>query len=155
MATTSFSISNNQLIGRRFSAVLHSPGHRTLRNQLRFSASYTTAERTCQAARQTASLYQVLGVQTGATCQEIKSAYRKLARVLHPDVASDGPEDDTSAAEKFMRVHAAYATLSDPEKRMAYDSSLFRQRRRTAGPSCNGYSELTRRGQTWETDQCW
>ncbi|EYU36790.1 hypothetical protein ABFS82_14G300400 [Erythranthe guttata] len=153
MAATSFSISNNQSIGRRFSAVLHSPGHRTLRrNQLRFSASYTTADRTCQAARQTASLYQVLGVQTGATCQEIKSAYRKLARVLHPDVASVGPEGDTSAAEKFIQVHAAYATLSDPEKRMVYDSSLFRQRRRTAGPC---YSELTRRGQTWETDQCW
>ncbi|KAI3460407.1 hypothetical protein Pfo_017070 [Paulownia fortunei] len=135
MASTSFSLSN-QLIGRKFSAP-HLPDH----HPLRFFASYATAERTSHNALQTASLYEVLGVQTGATCQEIKSAYRKLARVLHPDVASN-------AADEFMQVHAAYATLSDPEKRAVYDSSLFRQRRRAGGSS--GSSR-----RTWETDQCW
>lgn len=153
MASISFSLSN-QLIGRKFSA-LHSPDHLTLRHPFRFFASCATAERTSHNALQTASLYEVLGVQTGATREEIKSAYRKLARVLHPDVASDGGGDDTSAADEFMRLHTAYATLSDPEKRAIYDSSLFRRRRTAASPLGHGYSELTRRRRAWETDQCW
>lgn len=155
MASTSFSLSNRSM-GRRFSSVPHSPLRRAPpRHQLRFVASHATADPKHRSARQTASFYEVLGVQSGATCQEIKSAYRILARVLHPDVASNGRGDDTSAADEFIRVHAAYATLSDPEKRMVYDGSLFRLRRGTTEPSCGGDSELTRWGRTWETDQCW
>ncbi|KAK9057021.1 hypothetical protein SSX86_024387 [Deinandra increscens subsp. villosa] len=108
-----------------------------------------TAERTTSRSPRiatTSSLYDVLGIQIGADTVEIKAAYRKLARVLHPDV---GNHD--SSADEFMKVHSAYATLSDPGKRADYDRSLFVRQKmgaRTSSPA--GYS-----GRRWETDQCW
>jgi len=61
--------------------------------------------------------YQVLGVDRGASQEEIKKAYRALARTLHPDRNRDDPE----ASEKFKEVVEAYQVLSDPEKRARYD----------------------------------
>jgi molecular chaperone DnaJ len=63
------------------------------------------------------SLYDTLGVTKGASQDEIKKAYRKLARQYHPD-ANPG---DASAEEKFKQVQTAYDVLSDDEKRKAYD----------------------------------
>ncbi|GAA2462367.1 hypothetical protein GCM10010198_02660 [Nocardia seriolae] len=60
--------------------------------------------------------YALLGVARNATDQEIKRAYRKLARELHPDV---NPEPE--AQEKFREVSSAYEVLSDPEKRRIVD----------------------------------
>lgn len=61
--------------------------------------------------------YTVLGVQKGASEKEIKAAYRKLAKTLHPD---QNP-DDKSAHEKFAEATAAYDLLSDKTKRGQYD----------------------------------
>ena len=62
-------------------------------------------------------LYEVLGVSRGATDDEIKKAYRKLARKHHPDTNPDDPK----AEERFKEISAAHDTLSDPDKRKAYD----------------------------------
>ncbi len=61
--------------------------------------------------------YEILGVDRNADEEEIKKAYRKLARKYHPDVN----KDDSQAAEKFKEVQEAYEVLSDSEKRKRYD----------------------------------
>ncbi|MFQ3586681.1 MAG: DnaJ domain-containing protein, partial [Fimbriimonadaceae bacterium] len=61
--------------------------------------------------------YEVLGVGRDATPDEIKSAFRRLARQYHPDV---NPNDPT-AEERFKEVAQAHAILSDPAKRSQYD----------------------------------
>ncbi len=63
-------------------------------------------------------LYIVLGVERGAEQNEIKRAYRRLARRLHPDINPG----DGEAAERFQQILAAYETLIDPDRRRRYDS---------------------------------
>lgn len=94
------------------------------------------------------SLYEILGIAAAASDQEIKAAYRRLARVSHPDVAA--VDRKNSSADEFMKIHAAYSTLSDPEKRASYDRSLFRRRQPLTASRFSGYS-----CRNWETDQCW
>jgi curved DNA-binding protein len=62
--------------------------------------------------------YQILGVSRDATADEIKKAYRKLAMKYHPDKAKG---DKKQAEEKFKQISEAYAVLSNPEKKKAYD----------------------------------
>lgn len=62
-------------------------------------------------------LYEVLGVNKDASDDEIKSAYRKLAKKYHPDLNKDNP----SAAEKFKEINQAYEVLGDKQKRSNYD----------------------------------
>ncbi|RYG35929.1 J domain-containing protein, partial [bacterium] len=61
--------------------------------------------------------YEVLGVARDASADDIKSAYRRLARQHHPDVNPDNP----GAEEKFKEIGQAYAILSDPEKKQRFD----------------------------------
>src|ERR1700676_3047075 len=60
--------------------------------------------------------YETLGVARGADADELKRAYRKLARKYHPDVSKE-----PNAEEKFKNVQEAYEVLKDTEKRTAYD----------------------------------
>jgi len=67
---------------------------------------------------QTKDLYDVLGVDDDASQEEIKKAYRTLARKHHPDRNPDDP----NAEEKFKEIQKAYSILSDEEKRQQYDA---------------------------------
>ena len=64
--------------------------------------------------------YEVLGVQKGATDDEIKRAFKRLAMKYHPD-----RNKDPDAGDKFREINEAYQVLSDPQKRSAYDAGGF------------------------------
>lgn len=61
--------------------------------------------------------YKILGISKSASKNEVKKAYRNLAKQMHPDKNKDDPQ----ASEKFADLSAAYEILSDDEKRKLYD----------------------------------
>ncbi|KAI3496748.1 hypothetical protein L1887_39122 [Cichorium endivia] len=104
------------------------------------------------ASRRRSSLYEILRVKHNATPNEIKTAYRNLAKIYHPD-ASDVKQNDS---RNFIEIHNAYATLNDPAERAIYDMNLntvlgWRRGSFTAGGKKRGVYTFRR----WETDQCW
>src|SRR5881398_2943822 len=76
------------------------------------------------------TLYETLGVKKGASADEIKKAYRKLARQYHPDANLRGK----AAEERFKQVQTAYDVPSDEEKRKAYDRFGSTNGRGATGP---------------------
>lgn len=98
-------------------------------------------------ATSTRDYYEVLGVKKTATQDEIKKAYRKLARKYHPDANPDDPK----AEEKFKEVSSAYEVLSDPEKRQQYDvgPSFFGQGPQSAGGGFRGFEGGQPMGGDW------
>jgi curved DNA-binding protein len=89
--------------------------------------------------------YAALGVPRDADAEQIKKAYRKLARAHHPDVSA-APE----AEEKFKDVAEAYQTLKDPEKRAAYDQLGRRPAGEEFAPPPQWRQEFARDGQSFE-----
>ncbi len=82
--------------------------------------------------------YEVLGVSKTAAQDELKKAYRKLARKYHPDLNKDNPE----AAEKFKECNEAYSVLSDEQKRAQYDQfghAAFENGGMGGGPGAGGF----------------
>jgi curved DNA-binding protein len=86
--------------------------------------------------------YKILGIERSASDEDIKKAYRKLARKLHPDLNPT----DKEAHKKFQQVNEANEVLSDPEKRKKYDqygkdwqhADQFEQQKRSQGSSSFG-----------------
>jgi curved DNA-binding protein CbpA len=74
------------------------------------------------------SYYEILGVAMEASAKEVKSAFRKQAKKLHPDLAASKGEEGTRSRDAAMRrLLEAYRMLADPERRHAYDRSLRRR----------------------------
>ena len=69
----------------------------------------------------TTTYYELLGVQPVASVQRIRQAYRDMSKLYHPDTTELSA---AIATEKFQALNEAYATLSSPERRLAYDHSL-------------------------------
>ena len=65
--------------------------------------------------------YEVLGIQKGASADEIKKAYRQMAKKYHPDLN----KGDANAEQMFKDVNEAYSVLSDPDKRQSMTGSVM------------------------------
>ena len=72
--------------------------------------------------------YQILGISQKATSEEIKQTYRKLVKGCHPDLFVSGSEEQAQATDRLREINAAYAILSNPQKRTPYDTKLSKQR---------------------------
>lgn len=69
------------------------------------------------------SYYDILELQPNATADDIKKAYRKLAKKYHPDLYTNSPESEKKAAEERIKeINQAYSVLSDPQKKQIYDT---------------------------------
>ncbi|KAL3508318.1 hypothetical protein ACH5RR_027719 [Cinchona calisaya] len=143
---------------RKMSFALYTSGRSTI-----CAAVADASAPAVESRRKSGNLYEVLRVNRNASQMEIKTAYRTLAKVYHPDVAAVAakhPEESLDGRD-FIEIHKAYSTLSDPAARAVYDftMSIGSERR----PPSAKYSApggfrrpagfyTTRR---WETDQCW
>ncbi|MGA8543154.1 MAG: molecular chaperone DnaJ [Thermoplasmata archaeon] len=87
--------------------------------------------------------YEVLGVAKSASPDDIKAAYRKLARQYHPDVAKEDPK---AAEAKFKEISEAYEVLADPQKRGDYDQRGFDAVQRDFGPGGFTWQNFTHQG---------
>lgn len=88
------------------------------------------------------SHYEVIGVAPTASADQVRKAYLKKARRLHPDQFVDRPTPERDRAERGMKtLNAAWAVLSDAEARRAYDLELGRSVNRGTGPITSGRAE--------------
>lgn len=92
--------------------------------------------------------YELLGVPREASGDDIRKAYRRLARQHHPDANPDAPE----AEERFKEIQQAYEVLSNPDKRRQHDERLRAAARKSHGGSRTGTVGRSRSGNTSEVD---
>jgi len=90
--------------------------------------------------------YQILGIAADATIEEIKSRYRFLAKAYHPDRFGDA-ETKAQAEAEMKRINEAYAILSNPDKRKAYDENSFAPNRGQAAANSQDAGADQRRGE--------
>jgi DnaJ-class molecular chaperone len=72
--------------------------------------------------------YQILGISQKATPEQIKQTYRTLVKSCHPDLFVSGSQEQARAGERLREINAAYAVLSNPQKRTVYDAKLSKRR---------------------------
>ncbi|KAI3963932.1 hypothetical protein MKW92_004644 [Papaver armeniacum] len=147
-------LSNNNNSQRSMSFSTKNPSKKfTIKSSVSSETLPRTNRRSSPAA---SSLYEVLRVKENASAVEIKTAYRNLAKRVHPDVATS-----ESDSRDFMEIHKAYTTLYDPTARANYDLSIARTSVRYGS---SGYSTglgsrsgfpVVGQMRRWETDQCW
>ncbi|XP_027336469.1 chaperone protein dnaJ 11, chloroplastic [Abrus precatorius] len=123
----------------------------------RWTSIRAVAAEAIETRRSAASLYEVLRIEQDASLTEIKSAYRSLAKLYHPDAAVRRSTESDDG--DFIEIRNAYETLSDPSARAMYDLSLKaafgRRRRRIPTPLSRNRSSGYYSSRRWETDQCW
>lgn len=125
-------------------------------------ASAAAAAISDQGHMKSKNLYDVLEISPTAVANDIKRAYRKLARQFHPDHAAS-PEEKNQKTQIFLKIHNAYVTLSDPNDRAQYDRQLSAPVRGFAGQTYGkatsarppAYRYSGHMGRSWESDQCW
>ncbi|KAL9171609.1 hypothetical protein ABFS82_04G220600 [Erythranthe guttata] len=101
----------------RFSIRNPITGPRRARSTACIDAVYAPAETTSE------TLYELLGIgESGSTISDIKKAYKNMARKYHPDVSPPDRVDEYT--RRFIMMHHAYETLSDPQSRALYDRDL-------------------------------
>ncbi|CAI9088139.1 OLC1v1022385C1 [Oldenlandia corymbosa var. corymbosa] len=153
--------------GKMPCAAVRMPGRSTIKAAVaEAEAEAFTPPSAMETGRKPMNLYEVLRVKKSASQSEIKSAYRSLAKIYHPDVAvvAKHPEESFGGCD-FIEIHKAYSTLSDPAARAIYDLTLSigsERRRPLAGVYNNNSSSGGFRrhsgfytSRRWETDQCW
>jgi len=98
------------------------------------------------------TLYDVLEISDMVTDDEVKAAFRRIAKEVHPDQAP--PDQVVAYQEKFKEVHKAYSVLKDPRTRSLYNfemrNSVFSRQMKI-----EDWQRPLRHGSNWETDQCW
>ncbi|KAL6567674.1 hypothetical protein OROGR_001342 [Orobanche gracilis] len=140
------------------------PFQRSRHHKMSFRAavSEVTQHSTAEADHRR-SLYEVLRVGRNASRVEIKTAYRALAKLYHPDATSRFMDSSMAASSSdgrdFIEIRDAYATLSDPDARAVYDLNWNINSHRRWDKDGLSECRSSRRGRyptrRWETDQCW
>ncbi len=97
---------------------------------------------------QNPNYYALLGLHPSASPIEIRRAYRELSKRYHPDT-TDLPTD--TATQKFQQLNEAYATLSNPERRVAYDQKIGYSRLNVIQPPANLNTPVSKRQPTYSS----
>ena len=95
--------------------------------------------------------YDVLGLPGDASTERIKRAYRSLVKVCHPDKFPSGSEAETAAGKRIRDINAAYAVLSNSQRRTRYDANLRRQATRNGTPEPEHCCRCKKLTGYWET----
>eukprot|EP00252_Welwitschia_mirabilis_P006219 TRINITY_DN17025_c1_g3_i1.p1 TRINITY_DN17025_c1_g3~~TRINITY_DN17025_c1_g3_i1.p1 ORF type:complete len:185 (-),score=26.82 TRINITY_DN17025_c1_g3_i1:852-1406(-) len=98
------------------------------------------------------NFYELLGVGSDASQEEIRSAYRQMALRYHPDVVPLQLLDE--ATKIFQQINLAYHTLSNPDSKKNYDRQQ-KQPKFSRSTSSGSSFRFWRSRRNWETDQCW
>lgn len=107
----------SQLTKSRIISIKNQPGSSTARTTTRIHAMYAAP------AAEAETLYELLGIaESVSSVSDIKKAYKKMARKYHPDVSPPDRVDEYT--RRFIMMHEAYETLSDPRSRASYDRDL-------------------------------